>query len=1048
MAGSIKGIVVEIGGDTSGLQNALKKVNSVTSSLSKELRGINSLLRLDPKNATLLAQKQKILNQELTASEDKLQKLKEAQKQYIESGGDLNSENYRALEREIEKVERQVKTLTLETNKFYQAGQKLEQVGEKVKGVGNKISGLGDKLTRIGTTAGLAIGGIAVKSAIEFESAFTGVKKTVDGTPEQLERVKQGIKALATEIPSTTTEIAKVAENAGQLGIATDDVINFTKVMIDLGNSTNLSADEASSALAKFANVTKMSSGDYGRLGSTIVDLGNNFATTEADIVSMATRLAATGDLAGLSQPNILSLATAMSSVGIEAEAGGSAMSKLLKRIQLAVELGNEDLQDFASVAGVSANEFKKAFETDAVGALSAFIGGLNDTKRNGKSAIAILNDMDIKEVRLSNTILSLANSGDLMTKAVNLGNKAWKDNSALSKEANQRYKTLESRLKTTKNRALNMATSLGEKLTPTINKMIDKVDGFIDKMSNLSDEEAQNVLKMGLMVVAAGPVLKILGSLTSGVGSVIKTIGTFSNAIAVMKTGVTTGQASIDGLAKVLTGLTSPAGIATLAVTGTVTAIALIAKAVKNAEEKTKEAFKNMGTSASDYITGISTANSHLDEFNRTLFVSSQEQRKLEEEMNQVQTGITTICKTASDERRNYTQKEIQQLDEYFEKLRTLNQRELEIEQSIASAISQQAITNAETFQGSLEEYKTQSQEWIKTAEAQKAKEIELINTQTTEEIALLNQRYGNRATMENEAYAKEYEKIIANKEIKIQQANDEVAQVSSIYAQGYADRANQDGAFFEHVQHYNSEQEAEENRHNAEIEWIKNNSLLTTANKNQAIEQENYKHEKKQEKIWKDMYKNMSDSEAEQLGSWLGMLSKTELYGGEIDDETKKIVDNVIDSFDELPKGTKEAMKNAMDPMLTEMENKQPALFSKATSIADGILSRLKKSFDIHSPSRETRSIFKNVMLGAEKGLDDERKRLNTQIQGIAKDSLGTFDISKIGFSSGLRNNVIDSTKTIFTTPQIVFNVQKMNKENLNECFNYINRKFGSSY
>lgn len=1048
MAGSIKGIVVEIGGDTSGLQNALKKVNSVTSSLSKELRGINSLLRLDPKNATLLAQKQKILNQELTASEDKLQKLKEAQKQYIESGGDLNSENYRALEREIEKVEKQVKTLTLETNKFYQAGQKLEQVGEKVKGVGNKISGLGDKLTRIGTTAGLAIGGIAVKSAIEFESAFTGVKKTVDGTPEQLERVKQGIKALATEIPSTTTEIAKVAENAGQLGIATDDVISFTKVMIDLGNSTNLSADEASSALAKFANVTKMSSKDYSKLGSTIVDLGNNFATTEADIVSMATRLAATGDLAGLSQADILSLATAMSSVGIEAEAGGSAMSKLLKRIQLAVELGNEDLQDFASVAGVSANEFKKAFETDAVGALSAFIGGLNDTKRNGKSAIAILNDMEIKEVRLSNTILSLANSGDLMSKAVNLGNKAWKENSALSKEANQRYETLESRLKTTKNRALNMATSLGDKLTPTINKMIDKVDGFIDKMSNLSDEEAQNVLKMGLMVVAAGPVLKILGSLTSGVGSVIKTIGTFSNAIAVMNTGVTTGQASIDGLAKVLTGLTSPAGIATLAVTGTVTAIALIAKAVKDAEKKTEEAFKNMGTSASEYITGINTATSHLSEFNRTLFVSSQEQQQLEDEMSEVQKGITTICKTASEERRNYTQKEIQQLDEYFEKLRTLNQRELEIEQSIANAIAQQATATATSFQGSLEEYKVQSQEWIKTAEEQKAKEIELINTQTTEEIALLTQRYGNKATMENEAYRQEYEKIIANKDAKIQQANDEVAQISSIYAQGYSERAMQDGDFYEHIKHYNSEQEAEENRHNSEIEWIKNNSLLTTANKNALIQQENEKHQKKQNKIWKDMYKNMSDSEAKQLGSWLAMVSQTELYGGDIDDETKKIVDNVIDSFDEMPKGTQEAMKNAMDPMLTEMENKEPSLFSKATSIADGILSRLKKSFDIHSPSKKTRSIFKNVMLGAEKGLDDERKRLNTQIQEIAKDSLGTFDISKIGFSSGLRNNVIDSTKTIFTTPQIVFNVQKMNKENLNECFNYINRKFGSSY
>lgn len=1062
------------------------------------------MLKLDPKNSTLLAQKQKILNEELTTSQEKLKQLKEVQQKYIDSGGDLNTENYRALEREIEKVAKQVKTLTLETNKFYQAGQKLTQVGEKLQGVGNKISSLGDRLTKIGTTAGLAIGGVAVKSAIEFESAFTGVKKTVEGTPEQLEKIKQGIKKLATEIPSTTTEIASVAEAAGQLGIATDDVLEFSKVMIDLGNSTNLSADEAASALAKFANITKTSSKDYSRLGSTIVDLGNNFATTEKDIVAMSTRLAATGDLAGLSQPQILALATAMNSVGIEAEAGGSAMSKLLKKMQVATEMGTvkmdqlseavgkygykiEDvgqailkggktlnefsasvgmsakdlkslydaavkgeatLDSFASVANMTGKEFADAFKKDAVGALGAFISGLNDTKRNGKSAIAILEDMNLKEVRLSNTILSLANSGDLMTRAIDLGNKAWDENTALSKEANQRYKTLESRLKTTKNNALNMATSLGDKLTPAINRMLDKVNKFIDKMSNLSDEEAENVLKMGLMVVAAGPVIKVLGSLTSGVGSVVKGIGTFSSAIGVMQTGVTTGNTSIDGLAKVLTGLTSPTGIATLAITGVVATIALISKSIKDAEKQTEESFKNMGNSANSYITGIQSAQSHLQEFNRTLFVSSEEQRKLEEEMQEVQKGITQICQTASKERRDYTQEEIKQLDEYFNKLRELNQRELEIEQSIATAISQQAKTTAESFEGSLEEYKTQSQEWIKTAEEQKTKEIELINTQTTEEIALLNQRFGEKATLENEAYKSEYDKIIENKENKIKQANDEVAEISSIYTKGYAERASQDGDFYEHILHYNWEQEQEEDRHNSAIESIQNNKLLTTDNKNAAIESENKRHSKEQEKIWKDMYKNMSDSESKQLGSWLGMLSQTELYGGQIDDETKKLVDKIIASYDDMPKGTREAMKNAMTPMLEEMEKKEPSLFSKATSIANGVLSRLRKAFDEHSPSKETRKIFKYLMQGAELGLDDEKRNLNKQIDEISKEALKNFNIADFGFNNGLKNNIIDSTKTIFTTPKIVFNVQELDEAKLQQCFNYINRKFGSAY
>ena len=1051
MAGSIKGIVVEIGGDTSGLQNALKKVNSVTSSLSKELRGVNSLLKLDPKNPELLAQKQKILNDEIEVTSTKLEELKNHQKEIEESGQTLTAEqkkNYRALQREIVATEQKLKELNAENSKWLKNGKKIEEIGKKFTNVGNKISNLGDKLTKIGTTAGLAIGGVAVKSAIEFESAFTGVKKTVDGTDEQLEKLKQGIKDLATKIPSTTTEISAVAEAAGQLGIATDDVLNFTKVMIDLGNSTNLSADEASSALAKFANITKMSAKDYQKLGSTIVDLGNNFATTEADIVAMATRLAATGDLAGLSQAEILSLATAMNSVGIEAEAGGSAMSKLLKKIQIATETGGKDLKQFAKVSGMTTAEFKKYFKEDAVGALSAFIGGLNDTKRNGKSAISVLDDMGLTEVRLSNTILSLANSGDLMTRAVKLGNKAWKENSALSKEASQRYKTLKSRLETTRNKVTNMATSLGDKLTPTINKMLDKVDKFIDKMSNLSEEESKNALKMGLIVVAAGPVLKILGKLTSGVGATIKTIGLFSQAIGVMKTGVASTNATVTGLAKVLGGLTSPVGIATLAITGTITAIALMTKSARDAQKQTQEAFKTMGTAASDYIKGIQEATSHLGEFNRTLFASNEEQQKLEEEMNKVQQGITKICKTASDERRDYTQKEIKQLDEYFKKLRELNQRELEIEQSIAKAISQQAVTNAETFKGTLEEYKTQSQEWIKTAEEQKTKEIELINTQTTEEIALLNQRFGKKATMENEAYQKEYNKIISNKEANVKQVEEEIATITQKYAEGYLERVKQEDGFYTKIEEVHQKQQEETQRYNDKILEIEKMTWLDESTIKEKKELAEKLHNSTMKSLWKSAYTNMSDSQKEQLGAWLAMLSDTEVQGGKLDKKTQDVVDEILNSFEEMPKDSKKIMGETMQGMMNGMQEKEPSLFKKATGIADGILSRLRKTFDINSPSKETRDIFRYVMKGAELGLEDERKSLNSEIDKISKEALDNFNMSSFGFNNGLKNSIIDSTRTIFTTPQIVFNVQELDEAKLQQCFNYVNRKFGSAY
>lgn len=298
-----------------------------------------------------------------------------------------------------------------------------------------------------------AAAGVSVNTGMEFESAFAGVKKTVDATDEEYGRLRESILGMAREMPSSAAEIAGVMEIAGQLGIAKESLAGFTETMINMGVSTNLSSEEASTSLAKFANIVSMA--DYGedgisnweRLGSVVVDLGNHFATTEADIVEMATRLASTGELVGLTEAQIMALATSMSSVGIGEEAGGSSMSKLLKKIQMATELGSESLEEYASVAGMTAAEFTETFQEDAVEALSAFIGGLNDVERNGKSAIVIMDDLGLTEVRLSNTIQSLSNANGVMSEAIQTANAAWDESTALAEEAGKRYETAESKV-------------------------------------------------------------------------------------------------------------------------------------------------------------------------------------------------------------------------------------------------------------------------------------------------------------------------------------------------------------------------------------------------------------------------------------------------------------------------------------------------------------------------------------------------------------------------------------------------------------------------
>lgn len=908
-------------------------------------------------------------------------------------------------------------------NQLSNSGKKIEEFGTKIEKAGGKIEGAGKKVSAFSFATGTALVASA-KSAIDFESAFTGVEKTVDGTEQQMTELKQGIRNMAKEIPSSTTEISAVAEAAGQLGIKTEDILSFTKVMIDLGNSTNLSAEEAASALAKFANITGMSAKDYSKLGATIVDLGNNFATTEADIVEMATRLAATGDLAGLSQPQILALATAMSSVGIEAEAGGSAMSKLLKQIQVAVETGSDDLQGFAKVAGMSTSQFKKAFEEDAVKALTAFISGLNDTGRNGKSAIAILDDMGLTEVRLSNTILSLANASDVMTNAIDTAGTAWEENTALTNEANKRYGTLKSKIEIVVNKLKDFAITIGNKLMPSIEKIVDKIGDFADWLSTLSEEQVDFILKVGLAVTALGSLISIFGKITSMAGGVVKGIGTFTKALEVASGTATTTSTAVNLLSKVISGITSPVGLACTLIG---TAIAGIAISAQQSTKETQEAFSNMGNSATDFVKGLDTAESHLSSFNSTLFASSEEQQKLRDQMQEIQNGITQICKTASDERRGYTQEEITQLDEYFTKLRDLKNQEIAIQSSIATAITQQATTNAQSFQGSLEEYKVQSQEWIKTAIEQRDATVQLIQDGTTQEIALLNQKYGTQANMQNEAYATEYNNIIAQQQQKIDAANQEVASVSQVYANGYLERASQNDGFYTKLQEYNSKIEAENNRHNGAIDSIENNALLTQANKNSSKSQEEYRHKEEMKDIWNDMYKNMSQEQQNELGVWLAQVAQTEMYGGQIDEKTQGIVDSIIASYDSMPKETKEAMKNAMEPMLTEMKKKEPSLFSKASSIANGILSRLRTAFDIHSPSRKTREIMKFAMQPMEEEMESGKKELFKQADEIGEGV--TKRLSKIE-GKNVENSI--STKTLDENFE-----QQDNNNNYNKSF-----------
>ena len=442
---------------------------------------------------------------------------------------------------------------------FAKARGELGDTADSAESFGSRATQAVDAVSGVLAAAGIAALLKEIKqgfdecaqASMDFESAMTGVAKTTDLTDEELADMSDAIKAMSTEIPATTTDIAAVAEAAGQLGIQKDALLDFTRVMTMLGTATNMTAEDAATALARFANITGMSADNYDRLGAVIVDLGNNFATTESEITQMGTRLASGGRLAGLTEPQIMALAAAMSSVGIEAEAGGTAMTQTLNAIEKAVANGEDALQGFADVAGMSADEFAQTWSTDALDALTAFIRGLGTLDERGESAVLVLEDLGLKGIRQGNMLKSLALAADQMDSAMQTANTAWDENIALTNEANKRYATTQSKLDMMQNAYNNLKVAVGDAFAPALRDVYD----------------------------AGTDVLNVLGAFVQENPALVKGVATFTGVVG-GATVALTAYAAISKVIKALDMATLFAGPAGAIMLG-VTAVAALAAGI-----------------------------------------------------------------------------------------------------------------------------------------------------------------------------------------------------------------------------------------------------------------------------------------------------------------------------------------------------------------------------------------------------------------------------------------------------------------------------------
>lgn len=453
-------------------------------------------------------------------------------------------------------------TITARLDGFTRVQQAIGTVSKELRRAGeiaDRQRQRWDKFSQAAATAGRSLigfgaaaagsAGVAVKFAADWEESFANVRKTVDGTEAELSALGGQIQTLSRIIPISANELANLAGVAGQLGIQTKNIAEFTETAAKLGVATDLSSEGAAVGLSRLANIAGTSQSDIDRLGSTIVRLGNNMATTESEILEMSLRLGAAGRQIGLAESETIAFAAALSSVGVNAEAGGTAFSRVFANMQSAVKSGGDEISGFAKVAGQSVSEFQRLFERDAAEAVVQFIEGLDRISQSGGNVFQVLDQVGLGEIRVRDALLRTSGATSELRKALSLGNAEWKANTALTDEASKRFNTFSSQVKLLRNDVVALAVSFGQTLFEPLTRVVGFFRRAINVVMGLPDPIKQVIAGItglvGVLALVIGPLLLVVstlpalwGAFTAGasliVGSLIPAVLGAASAFAV----------------------------------------------------------------------------------------------------------------------------------------------------------------------------------------------------------------------------------------------------------------------------------------------------------------------------------------------------------------------------------------------------------------------------------------------------------------------------------------------------------------------------------
>jgi TP901 family phage tail tape measure protein len=525
-ANRIKGITIEIGGDTTKLQTALKGVNTEVKNTQQQLKDVEKLLKLDPGNTELLAQKHKLLGEAVAATKEKLETLKTAAEQANTAlaNGEISKEQYDALQREIIETENDLKKLEEQANQSATALQSIAAKGEKLKTVGDNISNVGTRLLPV--TAGVtALGTAAVKTAADFDSAMSQVAAVSGATGDDLQRLREKAREMGAQTKFSASEAAEAMNYMAMAGWKTEDMLSGIEGVMNLaaasGEDLATTSDIVTDALTAFG----LSAQDSGHFADILAAASSNANTNVSMMGETFKYCAPIAGALGFSAEDTAEAIGLMANAGIKGSQAGTALRTIMNNLSGDVKICGSSIGE-VTIATTNADGSMRDLSDILADCRTAFAGLSESEKAAAAESLVGKNAMS--------GFLALMNAGEgdinKLSSAIENCDGCAADMAATMND------NLEGQLTILKSQLQELAISFGEMLMPAIRTIVGWIQKLVDWLNSMDEGTRKVIITVALVAAALGPVLIVVGKIISAIGTIMTIIPKLAGVINAAK--------------------------------------------------------------------------------------------------------------------------------------------------------------------------------------------------------------------------------------------------------------------------------------------------------------------------------------------------------------------------------------------------------------------------------------------------------------------------------------------------------------------------------